>query len=488
MAITPDLSQISRKQSELADHIFTLNIEGKAWIPFAVKSQAIGIYTDILIDNLLALPNSIVVGKEVFKFEIEGDDLYVFYTDGTTTNLGRVVGEQGIPGEDGVGIELLEIIDLDLYVTYTTGATVNLGQIVGDNGWTPTPAIATDGARRVIQVIDWVGGTGTKPTTGLYVGATGLVANIADAVDVRGPQGTAGTNGTNGTNGTDGKTVRSGSGAPSGGLGVDGDFYIDTTANTIYGPKTAGAWGSPTSIVGPTGATGPAGPAFAYSQLANTYEFFDHFDYFALDAQLYRSSVSGTGAVASQLRTDTIGVFRFSVSTTNTSQAAILMPSQASVFNVPALGVYSLQTAVLFNNLPVVGGQWLWRSMLLNTTAVPGQQIGVGIRLVWSVSAVAPVFQCFAFNGTTETTITSGITPATATWYAFAFTITNRTSVQFWINGVSQGTISTNIPNVTLQIFLALNNNSSNTSAVSVDLDALQYKYVRPASLSWLSL
>jgi hypothetical protein len=59
----------------------------------------------------------------------------------------------------------------------------------------------------------------------------------------------------------DGKTLRSGSGAPGAGLGVDGDFYIDIAADTIYGPKTAGAWGSPTSIVGPEGAEGQVGPA-----------------------------------------------------------------------------------------------------------------------------------------------------------------------------------------------------------------------------------
>ena len=59
--------------------------------------------------------------------------------------------------------------------------------------------------------------------------------------------------------GADGKTVRNGAGAPSSGLGVDGDFYIDTAANTIYGPKTGGAWGSPTSLVGPTGANGADG-------------------------------------------------------------------------------------------------------------------------------------------------------------------------------------------------------------------------------------
>jgi hypothetical protein len=68
--------------------------------------------------------------------------------------------------------------------------------------------------------------------------------------------------------------VRSGSGAPSAGLGVDGDFYIDTAADTIYGPKASGSWGSPTTLVGPigpagaTGATGATGPAVPLSTSA----------------------------------------------------------------------------------------------------------------------------------------------------------------------------------------------------------------------------
>ena len=65
--------------------------------------------------------------------------------------------------------------------------------------------------------------------------------------------------GETGPAGADGKTVRNGSGSPGSGLGVNGDFYIDTTANAIYGPKTAGAWGSGTSLIGPTGSTGPQG-------------------------------------------------------------------------------------------------------------------------------------------------------------------------------------------------------------------------------------
>lgn len=56
----------------------------------------------------------------------------------------------------------------------------------GDKGWSPVLALITSGVNRVVQVTDWVGGQGLKPTTGLYVGATGLVADIGDAINVRG--------------------------------------------------------------------------------------------------------------------------------------------------------------------------------------------------------------------------------------------------------------------------------------------------------------
>ena len=53
-----------------------------------------------------------------------------------------------------------------------------------DSGWTPVLSVVEDENRRVLQVADWDGGTGDKPTTGLYVGATGLVSDIAEAVEI----------------------------------------------------------------------------------------------------------------------------------------------------------------------------------------------------------------------------------------------------------------------------------------------------------------
>jgi hypothetical protein len=69
--------------------------------------------------------------------------------------------------------------------------------------------------------------------------------------------------GAGGGAGGGGNVILNGTGAPSSGLGSDGDFYIDTAADAIYGPKSAGAWGSATSLIGPQGPTGSTGPAGA---------------------------------------------------------------------------------------------------------------------------------------------------------------------------------------------------------------------------------
>ena len=65
-----------------------------------------------------------------------------------------------------------------------TEAAAGGGTGTGGTGWSPQLSIEEDGDRRVFQVEDWVGGTGTKPTTGQYVGDGGLVDDIADGVDI----------------------------------------------------------------------------------------------------------------------------------------------------------------------------------------------------------------------------------------------------------------------------------------------------------------
>jgi hypothetical protein len=75
-----------------------------------------------------------------------------------------------------------------------------------------------------------------------------------------GPQGLQGPEGPQGLPGINGNGVLSGPSDPSAESGVDGDFYINTATDFIYGPKTFGTWGPGTSLVGPLGPEGSQGP------------------------------------------------------------------------------------------------------------------------------------------------------------------------------------------------------------------------------------
>ena len=99
----------------------------------------------------------------------------------------------------------------------------------GADGWSPLIAVVVDGERRVQQVIDWTGGTGSKPAVNGYVGASGIVADIADAVDIRGDTGAKGDTGATGST-------------------VNAPFY-STEAEAIADGLVTGDWYSTPQVV-----------------------------------------------------------------------------------------------------------------------------------------------------------------------------------------------------------------------------------------------
>lgn len=72
-------------------------------------------------------------------------------------------------------------------------------------------------------------------------------------------QGPPGIKGDQGVPGKDGNTILYGTADPQPIDGIDGNFYINTTTNTMFGPKTAGVWPPGNSMVGPIGPIGPTG-------------------------------------------------------------------------------------------------------------------------------------------------------------------------------------------------------------------------------------
>jgi hypothetical protein len=71
-----------------------------------------------------------------------------------------------------------------------------------------------------------------------------------------GTQGQQGEQGKQGITGPDGSTILNGTVVPAASVGETGDFYINTATSIFYGPKTAAGWGTGKSIVGAKGTAG----------------------------------------------------------------------------------------------------------------------------------------------------------------------------------------------------------------------------------------
>jgi hypothetical protein len=131
------------------------------------------------------------------------------------------------------------------------GATGPQGPIglTGPTG--PAGAIGPQGPQGPIGL---TGGTGPQGPIGI-TGATGSQGPIgltgpAGNDGAVGPQGATGPQGPIGAAGANGKTVINGSTNPAAGTGQDGDFYINTATNTIFGPKASGSWPAGVSLIG----------------------------------------------------------------------------------------------------------------------------------------------------------------------------------------------------------------------------------------------
>jgi len=172
----------------------------------------------------------------------------LFSANGTpgATGLTGAIGPQGPIGLTGpVGPQGIQGL---------TGATGPTGA-QGIQG--PTGLTGADGAAGPTGPQGATGAQGIQGLTGL-TGSTGATG-ATGAQGIQGLTGSTGATGATGPAGTNGKTVANGTTDPATSTGVDGDFYINTATNTLFGPKASGTWPSGVSLVGPTGATGAQG-------------------------------------------------------------------------------------------------------------------------------------------------------------------------------------------------------------------------------------
>jgi len=132
------------------------------------------------------------------------------------------------------------------------GTPINLtaapssGEVLTFNGTSWIAAVPPAGSQ---------GPAGPQGATGPAgpVGATGPIGTTG----LQGPAGSAGPAGSPGANG---KTILNGTSDPTPAIGSDGDFYINTSTITIFGPRIGGIWPAGISLTNTAGSQGPTGP------------------------------------------------------------------------------------------------------------------------------------------------------------------------------------------------------------------------------------
>ena len=154
-------------------------------------------------------------------------------------------GAQGVQGPQGAA-----------GATGSAGATGAAGSN-GTNGQSVALQVESAGVNCTYAGEKLTSASGTSYVCNGAPGADGATG-ATGAAGSQGIQGIQGPAGSNGSAGAAGNTVLYGTAAPTT-EGVDGNFYIRTSTNYLYGPKAGGVWPAGTSLVGPQGSQGVQG-------------------------------------------------------------------------------------------------------------------------------------------------------------------------------------------------------------------------------------
>jgi hypothetical protein len=156
------------------------------------------------------------------------------------TPITGTAGATGATGAAGRGIGATHIVAGDLYVVYTDGTSIDVGQVLG-----PTGATGQTGRGITASVVNTAGDLVLTYSDG----ATSDVGHVVGPQGQQGIIGRPGTDGATGPTGAPGPTGAAGRGVVSATV-TDGHLLITYTDGTTadVGP-----------VVGPTGATGPTG-------------------------------------------------------------------------------------------------------------------------------------------------------------------------------------------------------------------------------------
>lgn len=155
----------------------------------------------------------------------------------------RQAGSPVLPVAQGLcefrmeGCEVADVLTLPFLATPGLGSWTpgDLLYISATGKWDNVVAVAGDPSYGEVVSVE-----------GAATAATALVVTLSEKPTYLAVTGAAG---------ADGNTFLSGAGVPAGGLGANGDHYLDTNTQEIY-KKAGGVWGSIGNIKGAAGANG----------------------------------------------------------------------------------------------------------------------------------------------------------------------------------------------------------------------------------------
>lgn len=189
-----------------------------------------------------------------------------------------------------------------------------------------------------------------------------------------------------------------------------------------------------------------------YDPLYAPATLFDDFD----GRMAWSPSTAGTGAVASVSAGNStlasgshVGVSGMTYGTVGVpSHAALVWSGALSISIVLGNGPAEYESLIRISNLATVTEDYVLR-VGLGTATNADHANGVYFEYNRSLSAN---WRCKSASQSSRTVLTTSTTVAATTWIRLGWTCNSAgTSVEFFINGVSQGTITTNIPTVTGQ-------------------------------------
>ena len=182
-------------------------------------------------------------------------DTILYYHDQQQLNHNNILDNvcdkpYGVPRLDGFG----KIVSTDLPYNAENSSVI----LYGDGVPTPLSPVGheKDFYLNITSGILYTWESGT-PNWVMIANLKGQKGDDGDP----GPKGDKGDQGNVGPGGIQGSRILSGTGVPSDALlGLNGDYYLDTTTSNLYGPKIADAWGAVTfALKGDKGNDGDPG-------------------------------------------------------------------------------------------------------------------------------------------------------------------------------------------------------------------------------------